>query len=295
MKKFTYLKRKLAIFCLLTLPIFFTACQEEEITSRNSNLETTTSLAVASGNCRDNCIDAEAPHYYPTTDLQTVPATGQTSKTVEIKYYNTETHFFVEVQSSRQWSNLQIYNETTGVWNSVLSGNVAANSSRSYSYPLANGWQPCTPISFRLRVVGGGGNPVDFLVNYELIGICDDGCATSFTGEAISCDDTREAVYTFTTDADQEYIKIQGGLTNFTGADAVVTVSNENLEITQSTPGGSSNRIIKVEGPVSECETITIRITWNSTNNGGIITGDWSIKNGDGLELAPSVPGLQCD
>ncbi len=122
-----------------------------------------------------------------------------------------------------------------------------------------------------------------------------DGCETSFTGEAISCTNQREAVYHFTSEDDLSYIKIQGGLTNFTGADAVVTVTGGNLAVSQWTPGGSSNRIIKVEGSVAACETITITITWNSTNSGGIITGSWSVKDANGVDVAPSVAGLECE
>jgi hypothetical protein len=121
-----------------------------------------------------------------------------------------------------------------------------------------------------------------------------DPCQTEFTGEAISCGTSRQAVYTFTSENDESYIKIQGGLTNFTGADAVVTVSGASLTVTQSTPGGSSNRIIKLEGAVTACQEVTITITWNSSNSGGIITGDWSVKNAAGVDLAPAVAGLQC-
>jgi hypothetical protein len=120
-------------------------------------------------------------------------------------------------------------------------------------------------------------------------------CTTSFTGEAIDCGTSREAVYTFTSEDALTNFKIQGGLTNFTGADAVVTVTGGSNTIpTQWTSGGSSNRIIKVVGDIGACETITIRITWNSTNSGGIITGSWSVS-ANGTDVAPAVAGLTCD
>jgi len=122
-----------------------------------------------------------------------------------------------------------------------------------------------------------------------------DPCETSFTGEAISCGSQRQAVYSFSSVDALSYIKIQGGLTNFTGANAVITITGGNLTASQSTPGGSSNRIIKIEGSVAACETITITISWNSTNSGSIITGDWSVKDANGVEVAPSIPGLQCE
>ena len=53
--------------------------------------------------------------------------------------------------------------------------------------------------------------------------------------------------------------------------------------------------MIKIEGGIGECETITIRIKWNSTNSGAVITGDWSVKDTNGLDIAPSVAGLTCD
>lgn len=119
-------------------------------------------------------------------------------------------------------------------------------------------------------------------------------CENSFEGNAISCGTEREAQYIFTSKEDAGYIKIQGGLTNFTGADAVVTIDGGELVAGQSTPGGSSNRIIKIEGSVTACEKVTITIKWNSSNTGGVITGDWSVKDDNGVELAPSVAGLTC-
>ena len=89
--------------------------------------------------------------------------------------------------------------------------------------------------------------------------------------------------------------KIQGGLTNFTGDDAVVTVTHgSNITQWQGTQGGSSNRLIKVEGNIAACETIKICIKWNSTNSGGIITGSWSVK-ANGTDVAPQVAGLTCE
>jgi hypothetical protein len=119
-------------------------------------------------------------------------------------------------------------------------------------------------------------------------------CTTSFTGEAFDCSTDREAEYTFTSEEAMTGFKIQGGLTNFTGADAVVTVTGgSNITQSQWTVDGSSNRVIKVEGDIDACETITIHITWKSTNSGGIITGSWSVS-ANGGEVAPDVAGLTC-
>jgi hypothetical protein len=115
----------------------------------------------------------------------------------------------------------------------------------------------------------------------------DSTCEASFTGEAISCDSAREVVFTFVSDEDLDHIKIQGGLTNGTLEDAVITVAGADLDISQRTPGHSSNRVIKLEGSAEACVPIVITITWNTTNQGDVITGEWSATGGfvvDGLE-----------
>ena len=141
-----------------------------------------------------------------------------------------------------------------------------------------------------------------------------DGCETEFTGEAISCSTIdREAVFTFKSKDAHDYIKIQGGLTNFTGANATVyingTVVNFNTTsadgwaqgtingytVGQRTPGGGSNRNIRVEGGLAECGELVIRIVWTSSNAGGEITGSWSVTDVDGVALATAVAGLTCD
>lgn len=291
MKKFTYSNSGVAIYCLCMLVFLLASCQKEDETNRNDVSGPTFSLSRA-GDCESDCIVLNGP-YFDKQDTKTVTWGGRynnnNSKTIDIKYYNTETHFVIEVKSSNGWNDLVM--DGVSVW---TGGPVAANTWGVYSYPLANGWQACDVIDFGLAVAGNG-PPANFDVNYDLIGLCPEGCETSFTGEALSCGTAREAIYTFTADTDQEYIKIQGGLTNFTGEDAIISVSGGNLSHSQSTPGGSSNRIIKVEGSVSECETIIIHVTWNSTNSGGIITGDWSVKDNNGALLAPSISGLQCD
>jgi len=291
MEKFTYSNSGVAICCLLLLFFFFMGCQKEDQTNRTDASNANFSL-LRNGDCETDCIVPGGP-YFETQDSKIVTWGGRynnaNSKTIDIKYYNTETNFILEVRSTNGWSDLVI--DGISVW---TGGNVAVNTWGIYSFPLTNGWQACDIIDFELKVAGNG-PPANFNVDYDLIGLCPDGCETSFSGEALSCGTSREATYTFIADADQNYIKIQGGLTNFTGEDAVITVTGGNLTASQSTPGGSSNRVIKVEGSVSECDEITIHIAWNSTNSGGIITGNWSAKDENGVLLAPDVSGLQCN
>lgn len=270
---------------IILIAVLLNSCKKEEPIKPNSFGDQYTTKSAF--DCETNCIEIGGP-YYEKTD-QRVINFGPNTKTVDIVYYNTETDFVVKIRSTTGWNNLEA--DGVDVW---PGGPVAANTWGVYSFPLAIDWEACDVENFELKVLGGGGSPAIFDVSYSLIGICEN-CETEFLGQAISCDNTREAIYRFVSEEDQDYIKIQGGLTNFTGEDAIVTVTGGNLIVTQSTPGGSSNRTIKVEGSVGACEEIIVHITWNSTNSGGIITGDWSVKDENSLELAPGVAGLDCD
>lgn len=261
------------------------SCKKEE-PNPNSFVDNGMYTTKSSFSCETDCIEIGGP-YFEETDQKTITY-GSNTKTIDVVYFNTETDFVVKVRSTKQWSDLEI--NGIDVW---TGSPVAANTWGVYTSPLPVNWEACDLMDFDLRVIGSG-PAVTFDVIYDLIGICQ-GCETGFSGEAISCGTQREAVYTFTSEEALDYIKIQGGLTNFTGADAVVTVTGGNLTVSQWTPGGSSNRVIRLEGSVDECEEVTIRITWNSTNSGGIITGDWSVKDADGNEIAPYVAGLECN
>jgi len=129
------------------------------------------------------------------------------------------------------------------------------------------------------------------IIEGDTTGMEDDStsCEISFTGEVITCDSTREVVFTYVPDQDYDNIKIQGGLTNGTLEDAVVTVVGADLDVTQKTPGNSSNRVITVEGSVEACVPVTITITWTSSNQGNVITGDWSATG------ALDVEELECE
>ncbi|HKI89253.1 MAG TPA: hypothetical protein VKA38_09515 [Draconibacterium sp.] len=166
---------------------------------------------------------------------------------------------------------------------------------------------------FRAHYVGGS----DFTNSDDEKTLTFEECGCQFegnllSGEAISCDNTREAVYTFSSQMGVNSFKIQGGLTNFTGENAIVYVNNklvvfdetsdddwaqgttdDGYVVAQRTPGNSSNRNIRVEGSLEECSDIIIRIIWNSTNSGGVITGEWSVS-GEDIGDVSVVPGLAC-
>jgi hypothetical protein len=167
---------------------------------------------------------------------------------------------------------------------------------------------------FRANYVGGS----DYLNSKEEKTLLFEECGCQFkgnllSGEAISCDNTREVIYTFSSEEVIGLFKIQGGLTNFTGENANVYINDELVDfnetsedgwnqgttsdgfvVGQRTPGNSSNRNIRIEGSMGECSSVVIRIVWNSTNSGGIITGDWSVVGDNVGEIDP-VSGLTCE
>lgn len=240
--------------------------------------------------CDNNCIAKDSDLYFEKTDQKIVTwgggPSGGSSKTIYIKYFNTPTHFVLQVLSTNGYSDLVIDGVPSGI-------KADANTWGTYTYPLKDGWKKCDTESFALQVAGDGPQGV-FNVSYNLIGLCPEvGCENTFTGKAIACGTSREAEYTFTSKADISDLKIQGGLTNFTGSDAIVTITGGTLIATQVTPGGSSNRVITVTGSVIACEPIKINIKWNSTNSGGVITGSWS-ASGTGIAVDP-ILGLTCN
>lgn len=195
--------------------------------------------------------------------------------------------------------NIQLQMSTDGgeTWVQVAAGS-PVNGVLEYNYTPSN--EGYYLFRGRWTATGAGcsstGSNISFAQSLTLfpLSVISDCCELGFTGEALSCDASREAVYTFTADEALNYIKIQGGLTNFTGENAVIEVSGGDLSVSQWTPGGSSNRVIRLEGSVDACETVTIRILWNSSNGDEIITGSWSVKDAEGIEIAPEIEGLIC-
>lgn len=284
---------------ILIAGLALVSCLSDETRSTESeiakNVELTTFASMFTPDslpdCNSVCLDGDGV-YYPVADSKTVSWGGKNndnnSKDVSIRYYNTEQHFVLEVQSTNGWSDLVI--DGVSMW---VDGPVAANQVGTLYLDLGTGWNACDLKEFTLQVAGNG-PPATFPVSYNLIGICPP-CETGFTGTAISCGAEREVNYEFTSEEGASYFKMQGGLTNFTGADAVVTVTGgSEVTIGQWTPGQSSNRIISVEGAIGACETVKVNIKWNSTNSGSVITGDWSVKDAEGNPLAEDVSELTC-
>lgn len=189
------------------------------------------------------------------------------------------------------------------------------NGSNSFAFDAS--WAACGVVTIVAVMLDGDNVLVSGPItsSYGLIGECSD-CdieGNEFAGVAQSCSATdRTAIYTFGSEEGVSYFKIQGGLNNFTGDDADVYINGALVDfnststdgwatgtvggftVGQRTPGGSSNRNIRVEGGLGTCEDIEVKIVWNSSNSGGVITGEWSVKDANGVELAPEVAGLTC-
>jgi hypothetical protein len=248
--------------------------------------------------CSVDCINPQGPYVEcsgSTSSSWGGPNSNNHTKTVSYVAYNTATDFVVKVTYVKSGQNTNASDLVRVTANGVAKSvpTLASGATETFTFPLAPGWSGCTSVPFAIHQEGQN-SPIDMMGNYKLFNVCAVRCVTSFTGEAIECGTAREAVYRFTPTEDVSDIKIQGGLTNFTGADAEVTIEGGDLTHTQWTTGGSSNRVIKIEGNVNACEQVVIRITWNSTNSGGVITGSWSIKDGSGVEIAPAIAGLTC-
>jgi hypothetical protein len=119
-------------------------------------------------------------------------------------------------------------------------------------------------------------------------------CTTDFTGESTSCSKTRQVIYHFVSGTDEDNITFQGDLINFTGADPVVAVTGATLNVTQNTLANGGNKTITLEGSVLACQEITITINWHSTNPGGTVTGDWTVKDQSNNDIAPAVLSMKC-
>jgi len=291
----------------LIATIIFISCKKTDV-ARTETIEETTgssrivlisgSTVIENPDCSSTCINPDGP-YVESSGSKTQTwgnAANPHWKTVAHTTYNTATSFVVKVTFTHSGGNTSNTVSVTAFGSTQSVATLASGATATFTFALPAGWKACDNVPFSIYQEGQN-SPMNLSCSYNLFGVCaeeDEGCETSFTGKAIACGNQREAEFTFTSKDAIDGFKIQGGLTNFTGADAVVTVTGgSNISQSQWTTGGSSNRVIKVEGNIGACETITIHITWNSTNSGGIITGSWSVS-GNGGDVVPAVAGLTC-
>jgi len=252
--------------------------------------------------CSSDCINPAGP-FVERSAMSSSSWGGPNSdfhtKTVTYVAYNTATDLVVNVTYVKSGKNTNASDLVSATVNGAVQSvpTLASGATATFTFPLPAGWKKCDVLSIAIHQEGQN-SPINMNCWYSLFEICAARCATTFEGHAESCGTEREAIYTLTAEGDMSYIKMQGGLTNFTGGNAVIDFleGGENLTYSQpTTPGGSSNRIIKIEGSMSACERVRIRIRWNSTNTGGVITGSWSVKDANGVDIAPSVAGLICE
>jgi len=155
---------------------------------------------------------------------------------------------------------------------------------------------------FRAMYISSGSGcnfcPVAFADSPYAVTVVACGCALTgdtFTGTSTTAcgSSTHSATYTLCSEDGISSFHLQGGLTNFTGADATVTwVGGSGVTTSQHTPGGSSNRIVEIDGSLGECSCITVSMSWSSTNTNGQVTGQWSAG---GSSQTLIVPVLNCN
>jgi len=127
---------------------------------------------------------------------------------------------------------------------------------------------------------------------------CDDdleasvSCAT--TTDAEGCVSNRHVTFTYTAGADVDEIVIQGGLTHFTSICSKTATGGLVENTTHPSVLNSNANVTRWEASgVEECDVFTVTINWFSTNGDADITGQWTVKDGDGNTLA-SIDPLQC-
>lgn len=121
------------------------------------------------GDCSMHCIDPADPVYCKMTQQETISWGNPLkpfTKTVDILYFNTLTHFVLQVKSSHGWADLIIDGES--VWNG---GPVAADEWGQYQAELPPGWEAGDAYGFTLMVAGFG-LQVSFEVDVALTGSC---------------------------------------------------------------------------------------------------------------------------
>jgi hypothetical protein len=120
---------------------------------------------------------------------------------------------------------------------------------------------------------------------------CDDELSADVSCTEDACN--RSVTFTYTAGDDYDAIVVQGGLTHFTSiCTATATGLVQNLD--HPSLDNSNANVTRWEATgVEECDELTVTITWTSTNDDPLITGKWTVKDGDGNTLAYLCP-LDC-
>jgi hypothetical protein len=283
----------------LVAGLIFVACQKDAPLKGERNVMATTP-----------CINATTGNLYAVDFSGSMTQGNNDPYLYNINVYNTLTQIVYTFSSPNNSSIACV----------KLNGSQITLTNGVYAEPLPANWYGGQTITKDFWINrnncdgSGGGVSTTISTTYDLIPPCCTYTGEVFTGQAVSCAQTgREAIYTFGSQNGLGYFKIQGGLTNFTGDDANVFINGIQVDfdavstdgwaqgvvggytVGQRDPGNSSNRNIRIEGSLGVCADVVVKIVWNSTNTGGYITGDWTVKDVAGVELAPGVPDLYCE
>ncbi|PKP29475.1 MAG: hypothetical protein CVU00_15440 [Bacteroidetes bacterium HGW-Bacteroidetes-17] len=173
-KKEGIMKKSLFLFLLLATVvggIIFQSCKDNEaIIEPQLSDEGIVVESISSNSLKSvGCIDPGNPVYSKVNAQQTInwgSKNNPFSKTVSIVFYNTETHFILEVMSTNGWANLVI--DGISSWTDCP---VAAYTWGVYQKELPIDWAAGDAFNLTLQVVGHGPQ-AKFNVSYELIGLC---------------------------------------------------------------------------------------------------------------------------
>ena len=287
------LKISVTLAAILMSGAIFHSCQKEQNPNPVNEQEI---MLLKSGNCTTDCIDEFSGDSFADTYTQTVswggPNNDKFSKTGTLRVWNTLSSIIYEFSSTEPISDLIIVIDGVDVSTGL---SAAANVPLLYSIVLPSDWESCDVITNSFKLAGNGPQIEFTNIVYALIGPC---CETAFNGST-ECGSwtvdgieyNRKAMYMFTSE-DAGSFKLQGGLTNFAGTDYLATATAG--QVSSWVPGGSSNRIIKVEGEFpGDCEEVELTIYWYSTNADDYITGDWSVEF-NGVKIL-EMDQLMCD
>lgn len=198
-----------------------------------------------------------------------------------------ESNFIFNFSGTR---NVFIDLNTDGVWVNIHTA-IAVTTGYSWSKQFGEG-----SYTLRFRTTGGFSPPFTSVGELN-VKLCCNLQGNSFYGLTFEnyCDTLKAATYIFSSEKGEHYFKIQGGLTNFVLGEPTVFCNPSNLICKIVKPGKSSNRIITVEGALETCTFATINIFWKSSNQGSNITGNWTVKDSNGNDLAPEIAPLLCN
>ncbi len=154
--------------------IIWQSCQkDDEHETLYSDVETMQLKCATVYDCSTVCIDPDDAEYFVAHDQIVVgwggPEKNKFNKTVDVKYYNTLTHFVLQVMSSNGIADVLI--DDVSVKN--FYGTVPPDTWQEINFPLANDWQACDTWAFELQITGFG-PPAFFGVEYNLIGECEE-------------------------------------------------------------------------------------------------------------------------